>query len=67
MTLSFADGQLVRLQVQQLAAGSGTMTFGTVTWIGGAPTITTTASKRDLFLLWRDGSEYFGAIVAQGY
>lgn len=46
----------------QDATGSRTITWpGTVLWSGGtAPTLTTTANKRDIITLWWDGTNYFG-------
>lgn len=46
----------------QDATGSRIITWpATVLWSGGtAPTLTTTAAKRDIITFWWDGTNYFG-------
>lgn len=56
--------------VVQLKTGSGsfTATFSGVKWAGGtAPTITTTASRLDLFSFFADGTNWYGVTAGQSY
>ena len=68
-TLTFSNpppaGSLVTVVIVQDGTGSRTITWpATVKWSGGtAPTLTTTASKRDIFQFMWDGSNYYN--VAQ--
>jgi hypothetical protein len=57
------------LLVAQDATGSRTVTWpGTVKWSGGtAPTLTTTASKTDVFTFYYDGTNYWGATMGLNY
>lgn len=49
-------------------AGSYTCTFTGVKWSGGtAPTITSTASKQDIFSFFADGTNWYGVTVGQNY
>lgn len=49
-------------------AGSFTCTFSGVKWAGGtAPTITTTASRQDIFSFFADGTNWYGVVVGQNY
>lgn len=62
------NNQIFQVAVTQDAVGSRTVTwFATIKWIGGVtPTLTTTASKRDVFVFQRTGSgTYDGFIVGQ--
>ena len=53
--------------LKQDATGSRTVTWSTVKWPGGtAPTITSTASRQDIFSFFSDGTNWYGSI-AQGY
>lgn len=48
--------------------GSYTVSWSTVAWAGGAtPTVTTTASKKDIFNFYSDGVTWFGAIFGQAF
>ena len=48
--------------------GSFTVTWSTVKWPGGtAPTITSTASKQDIFSFFSDGTNWYGTTVGQNY
>ncbi len=64
-TLTFSNapkaGSLVTIILVQDGTGSRTVTWpATVKWSGGtAPTLTTTASKRDVFTFVYDGSNYY--------
>lgn len=70
--LSFTDpGSSVTsnliLRIQQDATGSRTVTWpASVRWAGGvAPTLTTTATRFDIFEFWFDGTYYIGRVWAQ--
>lgn len=54
-------GTLITIVLVQDGTGSRTVTWpATVKWSGGtAPTLTTTASKRDVFTFVYDGSNYY--------
>lgn len=60
-------GQTALLQIAQDATGSRSIASWTsITWAGGtAPTLTTTASKKDLIGFFYDGSITSGFVVAQ--
>ena len=54
--------------LRQDATGSRTVTWSTVNWAGGtAPTITSTASKQDIFSFFSDGTSWYGVTVGQNY
>lgn len=62
------NNQIFYVTITQDGTGSRTVTwFSTIKWAGGtAPTLTTTASKRDCFIFVRTGSgTYDGFIVGQ--
>jgi hypothetical protein len=49
-------------------AGGYTVTWSTVKWPGGtAPTLTSTASKMDIFSFFSDGTNWYGCVVGQNY
>jgi len=49
-------------------AGSYTVTWTTVKWPGGtAPTVTTTASRLDIYSFFSDGTNWYGVTVNQNY
>ena len=49
-------------------AGGYTVTWSTVKWPGGtAPTLTSTASKMDIFSFFSDGTNWYGCTVGQNY
>lgn len=49
-------------------SGSYTVSWSSVSWPSGtAPTITTTASKKDIVSLYYDGSTYYGFVGGQNY
>jgi Major tropism determinant N-terminal domain len=53
-----------------LNSGSGgySVTWSTVAWPGGtAPTLTATASKKDIFSFFSDGTNWYGATIGQSY
>jgi hypothetical protein len=62
------SGKSFIMFLKQDATGSRTVTWSTVKWPGGtAPTITSTASKQDIFSFFSDGSSWFGVTVSQNY
>jgi collagen type VII alpha len=49
-------------------AGGYTTTWSTVSWPGGtAPTVTSTASKTDIYSFFSDGTSWFGTTIGQAY
>lgn len=49
-------------------SGSYTVSWSTVAWAGGTtPTVTTTASKKDIFNFYSDGTNWYGAIFGQNF
>lgn len=49
-------------------AGSYAVTWSTVKWPGGtAPTVTTTASRLDIYSFFSDGTNWYGVTVNQNY
>ena len=63
-----AAGKSFILLLAQDATGSRTVTWSTVVWPGGtAPTITSTASKKDLYSFFSDGTNWYGVTVGQNY
>ena len=67
MPLSSVAGQSFTLLLNQASGGSGNATFTGVKWSSaGAPTITTTASKRDILCFIYDGTAWYGN-YSQGY
>ena len=54
--------------LSQDATGSRTVTWSTVVWPSAtAPTITSTASKKDIYSFFSDGTSWFGVTVGQNY
>ena len=61
-------GKSFVLFLKQDGTGSRTVTWSTVKWPGGtAPTITSTASKQDIFSFFSDGTNWYGTTVGQNY
>jgi hypothetical protein len=60
------NNQIFSVSITQDATGSRTVTwFTTIKWAGGsAPTLTTTASKRDRFVFVRTGSGTYDGMIA---
>lgn len=49
-------------------AGGYAVTWTTVKWPGGtAPTITSTASRMDIYSFFSDGTNWYGVVVGQNY
>lgn len=62
------SGKSFIMFLKQDATGSRTVTWSTVAWPGGtAPTITSTASKQDIYSFFSDGSKWYGVTVGQNY
>lgn len=56
--------------ILMLKTGSGSyaVTWSTVKWPGGtAPTVTTTASRQDIYSFFSDGTNWYGTTVGQNY
>lgn len=63
-----AAGKSFLLLLPQDGTGGRAVTWSTVVWPSAtAPTITTTASKGDIYSFFSDGTSWFGATVAQNY
>ena len=62
-----ASGKSFTLMLRS-GAGSYTVTWTTVKWSGGtAPTVTTTASRMDIYSFFSDGTNWYGATIGQNY
>jgi hypothetical protein len=62
------SGKSFIMFLRQDATGSRTVTWSTVKWAGGtAPTITSTASKQDIYSFFSDGSSWYGVTVGTNY
>jgi hypothetical protein len=54
--------------LSQDGTGGRTVTWSTVSWPSAtAPTVTSTASKRDIFSFFSNGSSWFGTTIGQNY
>ena len=61
-------GKSFIMYLRQDSTGSRTVTWSTVNWPGGtAPTITSTASKQDIYSFFSDGTSWYGVTVGQNY
>ena len=62
------SGKSFLLLLKQDGTGGRTVTWSTVKWPGGtAPTITSTASRQDIFSFFADGTNWYGVTVSQNY
>jgi len=62
------SGKSFIMFLRQDATGSRTVTWSTVNWSGGtAPTITSTASKQDIYSFFSDGTSWYGVTVGQNF
>lgn len=62
------SGKSFIMYLKQDGTGSRTVTWSTVKWPGGtAPTITSTASKQDIYSFFADGTNWYGVTVGQNY
>jgi hypothetical protein len=67
MPTATAGKSFILLLKQAAATGNGTATFTSVKWGNvGAPTVTATAGKMDIFTFVSDGTNWYGS-AAQGY
>jgi len=67
MPTATAGKSFVLLLKQAASTGNGTATFTGVKWnINGAPTVTATAGKMDIFSFVADGTNWYGS-ASQGY
>lgn len=65
---SAVSGKSFIMFLKQDATGSRTVTWTTVKWAGGtAPTITSTASRQDIYSFFSDGTNWYGVTVGQNY
>lgn len=56
------------LMYVRTGAGGYTITWSTVKWSGGtAPTLTSTASRLDIFSFFSDGTNWYGVTAGQNY
>lgn len=63
-----AAGKSFVIMLVQDATGSRSVTWSTVKWPAGtAPTITSTASKQDVFSFFSDGANWYGSTLGQNY
>jgi len=54
--------------LSQDATGSRTVTWSTVSWPSATtPTVTSTASKKDIYSFFSNGTSWFGTILGQNY
>ena len=61
-------GKSFMLFVRQDATGGRSVTWTTVRWPGGtAPTLTSTASRQDIFSFFSDGTNWYGITVSQNF
>jgi uncharacterized protein YeaO (DUF488 family) len=62
------SGKSFIMFLKQDGTGSRTVTWSTVKWAGGtAPTVTSTASKQDIYSFFADGTNWYGTTVGQNY
>lgn len=61
-------GKSFIVYLKQDGTGSRTVTWSTVKWSGGTtPTVTSTASKMDIYSFFSDGTNWYGVAVGQNY
>ena len=62
------SGKSFIMFLKQDGTGSRTVTWSTVKWPGGtAPTVTSTASRQDIYSFFADGTNWYGVNVGQNY
>jgi len=61
------EGAAYQVELLQNSSGGHAVTWpGDVVWAGGvAPTITTTADRKDIFTFVHNGTNFIGAVFAQ--
>lgn len=68
ITMPTASAGKSFLLMLRTGTGSYTVTWSTVKWPGGtAPTVTTTASRMDIYSFVSDGTNWYGATGGQNY
>ena len=61
-------GKSFTLIINTGIAGSYTVSWSTVAWAGGTtPTVTTTASKKDIFNFYSDGTLWYGSLFGASF
>ena len=61
-------GKSFTLIINTGTLGSYTVSWSTVAWAGGTtPTVTTTASKKDIFNFYSDGTNWYGSTFGQSF
>lgn len=69
-TITMPTAAAGRSFIMYLRTGAGgyTVTWSTVKWAGGtAPTLTSTASRMDIFSFFSDGTNWYGVVAGQNY
>ena len=67
MPTATAGKSFILILKQAASTGGGSATFTSVKWnVLGAPTVTTTAGKLDIFTFVADGTYWYGS-YSQGY
>jgi hypothetical protein len=62
------SGKSFVIMLKQDATGGRSVTWSTVAWPAGtAPTITSTASRQDVFSFFSDGTNWYGSTLGQNY
>ena len=62
------SGKSFIMLLRQDVTGSRTVTWSTVNWASAtAPTITSTASKQDIYSFFSDGTSWYGVTVGQNF
>ena len=65
---SVGAGKSFIIMLKQDGTGSRTVAWSTVVWAGNtAPTVTSTASKQDIYSFFSDGTNWYGVTVGQNY
>ena len=68
ITMPAASAGKSFLLMLRTGAGGYTVTWSTVKWAGGtAPTLTSTASRMDMFSFFSDGTNWYGVTAGQNY
>ena len=63
-----STGQSFIIILKQGGGGQTVTWWSSIRWAGAsAPTLTTTASRWDIFVFIYDGTNYFGSIAGQNY
>lgn len=61
-------GKSFTLIINTGSSGNNTVSWSTVAWAGGTtPTVTTTASKKDIFNFYSDGTNWYGSLFGASF